>query len=323
MTKTHPIFRILAIVLILASLGMVFVNWMSTDYSYYERADMIFGEAELIGFGNAMEREDNLIFFIATLLLLLTAILGIVLIALGLRFGGIPCFVGSLFSFFVVLYALQWKLEYMGLGAWLCVGFALLAMILAFLPDTRAKAAVPGAAPPRPSTWTCPKCGTILADRERFCPNCGNSRAVNPASAAPVTPVLRCAACGATLGKSSAFCPNCGASVRAAAPAAPVAPARPAAPAAPVAPTRSAPPAAPAYAPPRAPGYSPPSAPAAPAYRPATPPAYTPPVDPDYTTSAFPRYAPPSAPARHAAPAAPKAEPGVSAGFHAAGDDDL
>ena len=248
MTKTNPIFRILAIVLILASLGMVFLKWMYTVYSYYDMSDLVVQQIDYLGFGDALELEGNLIFFIATIVLLLTGILAIILAAGGVRGGGVPYFLATIFAFVVILYAMDWHIDYMGVGAWLCVAFALVAMILLFIPDNTARPATAGAygggyapVPPRVSTWTCPKCGTILADRERFCPNCGNSRAVTLApNPGPAPAVQRCASCGATLEKGASFCPNCGS---------PVGGARPAA----------------AYTAPRTPSYPAPSAPSYPA----------------------------------------------------------
>lgn len=284
MRKTNPIFRVLAIVLILASLGMVALPWLSVSaYGYTETESYLDLISEFVdtiddsGFDFITENTQSLLFAIATILLVITAILSIILAACGVRGGGIPFFVSSLLCAGYFIYAVSeanrqmgMNLVHIGIGAILCAVFALIAMILLFIPDNTARPATAGAygggyapVPPRVSTWTCPKCGTILADRERFCPNCGNSRAVTPApNPGPAPAVQRCASCGATLEKGASFCPNCGS---------PVGGARPAA----------------AYTAPRTPSYPAPSAPSYPA------------------------------------PSAPQPQDPAPKGFHSAGDDDL
>ncbi len=283
MRKTNPIFRILAIVLILASLGMVALPWLSVSaYGYTETESYLDLISEFVdtiddsGFDFITENTQSLLFAIATILLVITAILSIILAACGVRGGGIPFFVSSLLCVGYFIYAvseanhqLGMNIVHIGIGAILCAVFALVAMILLFIPDNTARPAVAGGyapVPPRVTTWTCPNCGTILADRERFCPNCGNSRAVTPASnPGPAPTVQRCASCGATLEKGASFCPNCGS---------PVGGARPAA----------------AYSAPRTPTYTAPSAPRTPTYT---------------------------------APSAPQPQNPAPNGFHSAGDDDL
>ena len=257
MRKTHPIFRILAIVLILASLGMVALPWISlSNYgnSEYETYYQI-GKDFLDLISSHRTIDDGVLaplFGVAAILIVITAILGFILAALRVRWGGVPYFVASLLNLGYFIYLMTYindqarmNLAHLEIGAILCPAFALIAMILLFIPDNTARPAVAGGyapVPPRVTTWTCPNCGTILADRERFCPNCGNSRAVTPASnPGPAPTVQRCASCGATLEKGASFCPNCGS---------PVGGARPAA----------------AYSAPRTPTYTAPSAPRTPTY---------------------------------------------------------
>ena len=259
MKKTNPIFRVLAVVLILASLGMVFLPWMTVSafgYSqsgtYYELVEALIEAVKNFGIDAITETAQQTLLAIAVILLVITAILGIILAACGVRGGGIPYFIASLlnlgFIIYMVIYAnneMGMNIAHLGIGAILCPVFALAAMILLFIPDNAGArpaygGAYGGAAPLKasPSTWTCPSCGTILADRERFCPNCGSARKVTPPPApapAPVAPVTRapagwtCPGCGAKLKDSQKFCPNCG--TRQPEKAAPAAPARPAAPA--------------------------------------------------------------------------------------------
>ena len=236
MTKTNPIFRILAIVLILASLGMVALPWISlSNYgnSEYETYYQI-GKDFLDLISSHQTIDDGVLaplFGVAAILIVITAILGFILAALRVRWGGVPYFVASLLNLGYFMYLMTYindqarmNLAHLEIGAILCPAFALIAMILLFIPDNTARPVSAGAygggyAPaPRAATWTCPGCGTILADRERFCPNCGKARAVT-APAAPA--VQRCAACGSTLEKGASFCPNCGSPVGGARPAAP------------------------------------------------------------------------------------------------------
>ena len=49
---------------------------------------------------------------------------------------------------------------------------------------------------------TCPKCGTVLSDGMKFCPNCGEKVQVQTA--------VFCTECGTQIDKDARFCPNCG-----------------------------------------------------------------------------------------------------------------
>ncbi len=101
MTKTNPLFRILAIVLILASLGMSFLPWLvpgrefaylpnesifDIARSYWETTKKMMAD----GFDLSKSTTADILFSAAMILVLVTAILGIVLAACGLRWGGIP-----------------------------------------------------------------------------------------------------------------------------------------------------------------------------------------------------------------------------------------
>ena len=258
MKKTHPVGRALAAVFALASMGMIFLSWLSSYASYWDLLEPMLDYLKY-----AVQETETLIFLIITAVFVVTGITAVICACTGAKGGVFPHIISALAAAGYFVYAISEMgggLGDLGVGGWLCVGFAVAAFICMFIPDNAGArpaygGAYGGAAPVKasPSTWTCPKCGTILADRERFCPNCGNSRAVTPApNPGPAPAVQRCASCGATLEKGASFCPNCGSPVGGARPAAAyTAPRTPSYPA----------PSAPSYTAPSAPSYPTPSAP--------------------------------------------------------------
>ena len=209
----HPLGQILTILLTLASLGMIFLKWLSLwsqDYSYCDLLDALRESVDWLGFGAAMKAEGNLVFLLSFILLLLGAGTTVVLAVMKRRGAGFPLLAAAVFAMGVILYALGWDFSCLGVGAWLCVAFAAAAVCVSYIPAEEVGAADSFGG--RPSglsgarTWACPNCGTILADRERFCPNCGRTRSVPET---PPSPGL-CAACGSALRAGAAFCPNCG-----------------------------------------------------------------------------------------------------------------
>ena len=103
MKKTKPLFRILAIVLILASLGMLALPWYDYHADFYTESvsysSIIVSFVESIGDNGVdfiAESTPRMLLAIATVLLVITAILAIVLAARRVRGGGIPFFVASL-----------------------------------------------------------------------------------------------------------------------------------------------------------------------------------------------------------------------------------
>ena len=224
MKKTcHPVGRALTILFTLASLGMIFLKWTSTGFSFVDPLKKLFEGFGAHGFGTMMGETDNLIYLASFVLLILFALISILLAVKGRIGGGIWYFLAALFAFCVIFYAVEWSLSDLCLGAWLFTALAAAGLICSFFgraaapAPTRAAYAGGTAAPASPAlTWTCPACGTVLAGRERFCTNCGKSRSQPEASAA----VGRCSFCGAALRASSAFCPDCGRPVPKPAPAA-------------------------------------------------------------------------------------------------------
>ena len=120
----------------------------------------------------------------------------------------------------------------------------------------RPTAPAAGPVPMRNSAgWSCPRCGALLDDRQKFCPRCGTGKpgaapapAPRPAPAAAPRPAAvprpapapetaprratagwTCQTCGAVLQEKQRFCPNCGTGRPEEAPAASAAPAAPAA----------------------------------------------------------------------------------------------
>ena len=343
MKKTHPVGRALAAVFALASMGMIFLSWLSSYASYWDLLEPMLDYLKY-----AVQETETLIFLIITAVFVVTGITAVICACTGAKGGVFPHIISALAAAGYFVYAISEMgggLGDLGVGGWLCLGFAIAAFVCMFIPDTSAArpaygGAYGGAAPVKasPSTWTCPSCGTILADRERFCPNCGSARKVTPPPApahAPVAPVTRapagwtCPGCGAKLKDSQKFCPRCG--FKQPEKAAPAAPARPAAPSGWTCPgcgtklkdsqkfcpncgtRKPEPAAAPAPAAPVTPAYT---APAAPAF---TAPAPAAPVTPTYAAPAAPAYTAPETPAY-----APKHEsPAPSGGFYNAGDEDL
>ncbi len=156
MKRANPLFRILAIVLILASLGMSFLPWLvpGREFAYLPGESMFeliksFWEAtkELMkdGFDLSKSTTTDILVGAVMVLFLVTALLGIVLAALGLRWGGIPYAVASLGLLVTFcLYYLKYSNEYLylnfgvrpfhvGVGAILFAVLAVAAAVCLFL----------------------------------------------------------------------------------------------------------------------------------------------------------------------------------------------
>ena len=56
----------------------------------------------------------------------------------------------------------------------------------------------------QPPGRSCPKCGTLVPQNNKFCPNCGASMQQQTAN------VIKCPKCGTEVKEGSRFCPNCG-----------------------------------------------------------------------------------------------------------------
>jgi membrane protease subunit (stomatin/prohibitin family) len=83
-----------------------------------------------------------------------------------------------------------------GLGAGLGMGYGMVGSM---------QGAYGGGGPSQP----CPKCGTLVPQGVRFCPQCGNPMGQPPAGATGGPP---CPKCGQPVPPGVKFCPNCGAS---------------------------------------------------------------------------------------------------------------
>ncbi len=166
MKKASPTFRVLAVVLLLASLGMIFLPWMSPgkDYAFlgglscYELVKS-FWEAtkELMKDGFDLSKSTTADILAGTVMVLLavTALLGLVLAAFGLRWGGIPyAAAGLLFAVLFYFYYLRnfntMLLQYYGISPFrIGIGlvlFPLLAIAAALCLLLPKKAAVPAEA---------------------------------------------------------------------------------------------------------------------------------------------------------------------------------
>ena len=172
----RPIF--IAGLLILAGLGMLFLRWMRNGLSCFDLIRKVFDAIRDVGFLGAMGESDIALFSLATFLLLVTGVLGVILCLRGKRFAGVPFFAASLLLFGAVWNLCDFSIGYMSLGAWLCVAFALAAMIVMLLPGAltrrtpdRSRAA--GGA----TTWLCPRCGAMCRAGALFCVSCGTKRA--------------------------------------------------------------------------------------------------------------------------------------------------
>ncbi len=282
--KPNPIARILCPILILVSVCMIFLPWLSISmYGYTE--SMSFFDLYRQAAEYFTEDGEALVTFIAGSLLILLGILGIILSALGKKVGSVLYFVVSLLVVVGALLVINDQvgdyLSYLGLslfsivgiGAWLCILLALAAMILAlalkgqpamparpmgyapagYVPMQQPRAAAPvnrapAAAPAAPG-WKCPKCGTNLTANQKFCLNCGTKKPEAPAAPVNRAPAAAPAAPGWK-------CPKCGTNLTAnqkfclncgtKKPEAPAAPVNRAPAASPAAPVNRAPAAAPA-----------------------------------------------------------------------------
>lgn len=166
MKKASPTFRVLAVVLLLASLGMSFLPWLvpgrefaylpnesifDIARSYWETTKKMMAD----GFDLSKSTTADILFSAAMILVLVTAILGIVLTACGLRWGGIPYAVfavilTAVFFFYFLKYGNSYFYQHfgvrpfhMGIGAILFALLAIAAALCLLLPK---KAAVPAEA---------------------------------------------------------------------------------------------------------------------------------------------------------------------------------
>jgi hypothetical protein len=166
MKKANPTFRVLAVVLLLASLGMSFLPWLvpgrefadlpnesifDIARSYWETTKKMMAD----GFDLSKSTTADILFSAAMILVLVTAILGIVLAACGLRWGGIPYAVfavilTAVFFFYFLKYGNSYFYQHfgvrpfhMGIGAILFALLAIAAALCLLLPK---KAAVPAEA---------------------------------------------------------------------------------------------------------------------------------------------------------------------------------
>ena len=169
---------LIAGLLILAGLGMLFLRWMRNGLSCFDLIRKAFDAIRDVGFLGAMGESDIALFSLATFLLLVTGVLGVILCLRGKRFAGVPFFAASLLLFGAVWNLCDFSIGYMSVGAWLCVAFALAAMIVMLLPGAltrrtpdRSRAA--GGA----TTWLCPRCGAMCRAGALFCVSCGTKRA--------------------------------------------------------------------------------------------------------------------------------------------------
>lgn len=187
----YPLCRVLTILFTLGSLGTIFLKWTGTGFSYFDPLEKLVEGFGTYGFGTMMGERDNLVFLLSFCLLILFALLTVLLAARGRLGAGVWYLLASVFAFCVILYAVEWSVEDLRLGAWLCAALAAAGLICSLIGGT--------APAPTPS-----------------CPACGGSRGQPEASA----PARRCSFCGAALRAVSAFCPNCGRLVPKPAPAA-------------------------------------------------------------------------------------------------------
>lgn len=176
--RAAPAKGLIAGILILASLGMIFLSWVRNGISYLDLIREVFKTIRSAGFLRTMEESGIALFSLATVLLLVAAVLGVILCLRGKRFAGIPFFASSLLSFGVVLYYCEFSIQYMSFGAWLCVAFALAAMMVMLIPGASARQTLGrGRAASGDSTWLCPRCGTVCRAGDLFCVSCGTKRA--------------------------------------------------------------------------------------------------------------------------------------------------
>lgn len=212
MKKTcHPVGRVLTILFTLASLGTLCLTWVKPRYPYLYPLNQLIGGIRTHGFGTMLSNPDNLVFLLSFALLALTALLTVILAAVGSRGAGAMYFPAAVLAFCVILYAAKWNFGDLGLGAWLCVACAALGLCFSYLAEREESEEETGfgkdSAPEAgASSRRCPQCGTLLANRERFCPQCGAARNPEGVSAAP----RRCGVCGTALRPCAVYCPNCG-----------------------------------------------------------------------------------------------------------------
>ena len=224
--KTSPGGRVLAAILILASLGSIFMTWITLPFLEGSFFDVL-QAAVKDNFGSDTE---NAIVIVLGILLGLTGLIGLISALCGAKGGVVPYLLASLLylggaiylasaanreitsSIGIPLDAVGISVAGKGIGAYLCPALALLAFFCMLIPDR--------SYPPYPGGYAaayggsvtintgsfeiCPVCGAQHQAGSAFCPNCG---AAKPQS-------LRCPVCGAQLQPGAGFCSNCGAQMR-------------------------------------------------------------------------------------------------------------
>ena len=88
--RAAPTKGLIAGILILASLGMIFLSWVRNGISYLDLIRELFKTICSAGFLRTMEESGIALFSLATVLLLVTGVLGVILCLRGKRFAGIP-----------------------------------------------------------------------------------------------------------------------------------------------------------------------------------------------------------------------------------------
>ena len=141
--KTSPVARILAIVLILGSLGMAFLGWVRIPLIGYDVSfvDALKGAADS-GFGS--DSKNTLVLVLAGALAL-TALIGVICAAVGAAGGLVPYFIVSLGYLGGAIYlvssankaAYGFGVASMGVGAYTLPVLALIALLVMFVRDRR------------------------------------------------------------------------------------------------------------------------------------------------------------------------------------------
>ena len=182
--KTHPAARALAGLLILGSLGTVFLEWIgirfiSMQFSFYD----VFSNSLDNSFGS--DTEETLIVAMGAVLAL-TGLIGLVCAFSGSKGGVFPYLVASALYLGLAVYLVEGAnreaygigVAAIGVGAWLCPALAAAALLCMFIPES-----APAFYPPYreiggDGTFStggsfCSNCGEPLQRGSAFCSSCG------------------------------------------------------------------------------------------------------------------------------------------------------
>lgn len=183
--KTHPAARALSGLLILGSLGTVFLDWIGINFISL-RLSFFQAIQEAVDDSLGDDSMETLVIILGAALAL-TGLIALICCFTGAKGGVLPHLLVSAAVLGLAVYlvdeakreAFGFGVASIGPGAWLCPVLAVCAFLCMFIPES-APAPVPyaysaqTAAPVGRAMSFCPHCGQKLQQGDTFCASCGS-----------------------------------------------------------------------------------------------------------------------------------------------------